>query len=111
MSLRTFRLWIGLLAFASVALAILTIAVALRAEDTRDAVETTGLRDVVLYQNTLEACERVNHLREVVYANTLQAARTEPNATYTAQLKVLRSVPGFNPADGTVDCAAAISRP
>lgn len=111
MSLRAFRIWIGVLAFASVALSVLTIAVALRAEDTRDAVEGTAQRDLVLHRSALRSCERVNHLREVVYANTLEAARTEPSATYAAQLKVLRSVPGFNPADGTVDCAAVIPRP
>lgn len=65
----------------------------------------------VLYLNSLEACERGNKLRTVVYANTKQAAAIEPGATYSRQLRFLRSAPYTNPVTGTINCAAAIDAP
>lgn len=78
------------------------------AEKLQQAQEETAR---VLYVNSLEACERGNKLRTVVYQNTKQAAAIEPSATYSEQLALLRSAPYTNPVTGTINCAAAIDAP
>lgn len=66
-------------------------------------------RDVIgkIQANQIEACERGNALREVVYGNTLQAAKLQPGATYAEQLHILRDSPFIQP-DGTIDCLKAL---
>lgn len=90
------------LAFTVLSLAII---LALSAVEERTATQ--------LYQNSLAACERGNVLRSVVYANTANAARQNPNnaGKFAEQLKVLQSVEHTNQKDGTIDCDAANPAP
>lgn len=65
----------------------------------------------LLYQNALDGCDRGNLVRQVIYANTKQAAILEPNASYEGQLKVLQSVPTTDPETGTIDCESVVVKP
>jgi hypothetical protein len=64
-----------------------------------------------IYDNQIEACERGNLIREVVYANTTAAVRQDPGAGFGKQLQILRAVPGTDLTDGTLDCRAVITAP
>ena len=66
--------------------------------------------DRQIYLDAVNSCERTNVVRAVVWENTVQAAAANPDATYGAQLKLLRSVEGVRP-DGTIDCEAVITVP
>ena len=76
-----------------------------------DQAHRAGEARAQLYENTVAACERGNIIRQVVFANTTQAAKAEPGRTYSEQLKLLRAYPHINQQDGTLDCRAAIPEP
>lgn len=68
-----------------------------------------------LYVTQLEACERGNVLRAVVFANTTAAeAQAVPGSdaekSFATQLATLRDTP-YKLPDGTVECALAIPEP
>jgi hypothetical protein len=64
-----------------------------------------------IYDNQIEACERGNLIREVVYRNTKDAVKQDPGAGFERQLRILQSVPGTDLTDGTLDCRAVITAP
>lgn len=65
-----------------------------------------------IYQNTLEACERGNALREVVYTNTRGAIQVDPSQPeFRKNLVLLRSTPGVNLKNGTVNCREIVQEP
>lgn len=60
-----------------------------------------------IQENQLEACERGNIIRLIVYRNTREAASIEPKAHYKDQLRILKATPYIR-ANGTIDCEQAV---
>jgi hypothetical protein len=63
-----------------------------------------------LYENSLEACERGNKLRQVVFLNVQDAIRQDPGAGFERQMAILLDTPGIDPEYGTIDCEALIEQ-
>jgi archaellin len=59
-------------------------------------------------QSNLDACERLNLVREAVY---LDLNNREASREKVELLAILQSTDGINPVDGTVDCETVVLEP
>lgn len=66
----------------------------------------------IIYQNQIESCERGNVIRQVVYTNTRGAIQVDPSQPeFRENLALLRSTPGINLKNGTVNCREIVQEP
>jgi len=79
-------------------------------ENAREA--NTAVATQLLYQNQLDACERGNTIREVVYGNTQSAVKQDPGfGQFEDNLRILQDTPYANLKTGRIDCVAAVPKP
>jgi len=70
----------------------------------------------VAYKRALDACERANPLRVVVYRNTVNAIQANRNRPVIAEVfrnnkRILLLTTGIDPHTGKVNCDAVVTAP
>lgn len=63
------------------------------------------------YRNSLVGCERGNAVRTQLFMLATAGKLDNGGPLYNEVIKMIKSVPGANPSDGTIDCFEVVERP